>query len=226
VAVCHLGDRRPLISLFLGIGPWSRPASGHPETAPASPWPDRGTSGLKDWRKRAEVEGAGRSVVTVSRLSRRRRGRLDVHDTPTSPGRPPSPRGCRSIEAAWQRPHCPNVPLWPAELEHSRPVGVSTATTVRRVVGESRSDHARSLSRLSLGRLNVPRRRGTADDHSRPECCCYNRVLTRSGLWRSLVSALDWGSRGPGFKSRQPDDRCRSERFRETRCLLDSRVRG
>ena len=25
------------------------------------------------------------------------------------------------------------------------------------------------------------------------------------GLWRSLVTALDWGSRGPGFKSRQPD---------------------
>ena len=35
------------------------------------------------------------------------------------------------------------------------------------------------------------------------------RALTRDkqsdGLWRSLVSALDWGSRGPGFKSRQPD---------------------
>ena len=28
---------------------------------------------------------------------------------------------------------------------------------------------------------------------------------TTYGLWRSLVSALDWGSRGPGFKSRQPD---------------------
>ncbi len=28
---------------------------------------------------------------------------------------------------------------------------------------------------------------------------------TAYGLWRSLVSALDWGSRGPGFKSRQPD---------------------
>ncbi len=28
----------------------------------------------------------------------------------------------------------------------------------------------------------------------------------RDGLWRSLVSALDWGSRGPGFKSRQPDE--------------------
>src|SRR5579884_2237782 len=26
-----------------------------------------------------------------------------------------------------------------------------------------------------------------------------------NGLWRSLVSALDWGSRGPEFKSRQPD---------------------
>jgi hypothetical protein len=29
--------------------------------------------------------------------------------------------------------------------------------------------------------------------------------VRRNGLWRSLVSALDWGSRGPGFKSRQPD---------------------
>ena len=29
--------------------------------------------------------------------------------------------------------------------------------------------------------------------------------VAADGLWRSLVSALDWGSRGPGFKSRQPD---------------------
>jgi hypothetical protein len=28
---------------------------------------------------------------------------------------------------------------------------------------------------------------------------------TARGLWRSLVSALDWGSRGRGFKSPQPD---------------------
>ena len=28
-----------------------------------------------------------------------------------------------------------------------------------------------------------------------------------SGLWRSLVSALDWGSRGREFKSPQPDHR-------------------
>lgn len=27
------------------------------------------------------------------------------------------------------------------------------------------------------------------------------------GLWRSLVSALDWGSRGREFKSPQPDQR-------------------
>ena len=26
------------------------------------------------------------------------------------------------------------------------------------------------------------------------------------GLWRSLVSALVWGTKGPGFKSRQPDE--------------------
>jgi hypothetical protein len=30
-------------------------------------------------------------------------------------------------------------------------------------------------------------------------------LCSANGLWRSLVSALDWGSRGPGFKSRQPD---------------------
>ena len=33
------------------------------------------------------------------------------------------------------------------------------------------------------------------------------KFLTWDGLWRSLVSALDWGSRGREFKSRQPDQR-------------------
>ena len=33
----------------------------------------------------------------------------------------------------------------------------------------------------------------------------FRRRLTGNGLWRSLVSALDWGSRGREFKSRQPD---------------------
>ena len=31
------------------------------------------------------------------------------------------------------------------------------------------------------------------------------KMFGHVGLWRSLVSALDWGSRGRGFKSRQPD---------------------
>ena len=30
-------------------------------------------------------------------------------------------------------------------------------------------------------------------------------TLDKFGLWRSLASALAWGARGPGFKSRQPD---------------------
>jgi hypothetical protein len=34
------------------------------------------------------------------------------------------------------------------------------------------------------------------------------------GLWRSLVSALDWGSRGPGFESRQPDHEGAGQHFR------------
>ena len=42
---------------------------------------------------------------------------------------------------------------------------------------------------------------GAPPDHGVPG----RRKFLRSGLWRSLVSALDWGSRGPGFKSRQPD---------------------
>jgi hypothetical protein len=30
-------------------------------------------------------------------------------------------------------------------------------------------------------------------------------TLTMNGAWRSLVSALVWGTRGPEFKSRRPD---------------------
>ena len=37
----------------------------------------------------------------------------------------------------------------------------------------------------------------TAD--ARPRSC--------DGLWRSLVSALVLGTKGPGFKSRQPDEK-------------------
>ncbi len=36
------------------------------------------------------------------------------------------------------------------------------------------------------------------------------------GLWRSLVSVLDWGSRGPGFKSRQPDQITVSQTFQRS----------
>ena len=72
-----------------------------------------------------------------------------------------------------------------------------------------------------------PRREGVLGfgyhDHSNPNTNrrryapirMRNRAVARNGLaqdwfcglWRSLVSALDWGSRGPGFKSRQPDVR-------------------
>ncbi len=32
-------------------------------------------------------------------------------------------------------------------------------------------------------------------------------TLRIDGAWRSLVSALVWGTRGPEFKSRRPDQR-------------------
>ena len=40
---------------------------------------------------------------------------------------------------------------------------------------------------------------------------------TPSGLWRSLVSALDWGSRGREFESPQPDNQAPSSLRRELR---------
>jgi hypothetical protein len=42
---------------------------------------------------------------------------------------------------------------------------------------------------------------------SRPGGCRSTRLLScsRRGAWRSLVSALVWGTRGPEFKSRRPD---------------------
>ena len=38
-----------------------------------------------------------------------------------------------------------------------------------------------------------------------PEVAPRGARLDKFGLWRSLASALAWGARGPGFKSRQPD---------------------
>ena len=35
---------------------------------------------------------------------------------------------------------------------------------------------------------------------------------SRYGAWRSLVSALVWGTRGPEFKSRRPDSKSGLER--------------
>ncbi len=46
----------------------------------------------------------------------------------------------------------------------------------------------------------------------------------RYGLWRSLVSALVWGTRGRRFKSSQPDsDVVRHQRWRTTQSLLQVR---
>src|SRR5580700_4012545 len=47
-------------------------------------------------------------------------------------------------------------------------------------------------------------------------------VFPGHGLWRSLVSALDWGSRGPGFKSRQPDHSSPGERPFLLRALAET----
>jgi hypothetical protein len=46
--------------------------------------------------------------------------------------------------------------------------------------------------------------------HGRPDAavgftCVRARCRTKIGTWRSLVSALVWGTKGRGFESRRPD---------------------
>src|SRR5882724_8435526 len=41
--------------------------------------------------------------------------------------------------------------------------------------------------------------------HCRTRSRFRSRFGGRNGLWRSLVSALVWGTKGRGFESRQPD---------------------
>ena len=55
------------------------------------------------------------------------------------------------------------------------------------------------------GRLSGMEQGGSSRAGSGSGCRIALAWERHCGLWRSLVSALDWGSRGPGFKSRQPD---------------------
>ena len=53
--------------------------------------------------------------------------------------------------------------------------------------------------------------RARPEPRGRPPSTLPSAAQAVYGLWRSLVSALVWGTKGPGFKSRQPDCRkCRS----------------
>src|SRR5579884_8521 len=46
---------------------------------------------------------------------------------------------------------------------------------------------------------------GGGSNRRRSGCVRMGKSLSRIGPWRSLASALAWGARGPGFKSRRPD---------------------
>ena len=51
--------------------------------------------------------------------------------------------------------------------------------------------------------------------HANPSSTLPTRGASRrNGLWRSLVSALVWGTKGPGFESRQPDYKSQGPRVR------------
>jgi hypothetical protein len=61
-----------------------------------------------------------------------------------------------------------------------------------------------------------------------PNCVAAPKLLSNPyGAWRSLVSALVWGTRGPEFKSRRPDVRnplLRAGFCRKGRCLRCRRI--
>ncbi len=89
------------------------------------------------------------------------------------------------------------------ELDERRPGAVAPEAAARR---------GGDLPRLPGVPGHRLARRAPLTVSAAPRCASvdFRAPYTRAspwvrGLWRSLVSALDWGSRGPGFESRQPD---------------------
>ena len=79
------------------------------------------------------------------------------------------------------------------------------------VRGEDHIVHVRTFVCKGFARI-LRRTRATPEGARRPPVYTAardgDRCTIRSqrrGLWRSLVSALVWGTKGPGFESRQPD---------------------
>ena len=94
---------------------------------------------------------------------------------------PPSrPRPRTRLDHRTGRHRQPRLPSHPTTTRHPTPTTTSTTHTPRRLTSHR-------LCALVGSTLRVAR-------HG-----------PRDGLWRSLVSALVWGTKGPGFKSRQPD---------------------
>ncbi len=85
----------------------------------------------------------------------------------------------------------------------------------------TRSRFSRSQTRSVAISVPFPAHPSGAGEGSATESGCPLRCSGR-GAWRSLVSALVWGTRGPEFESRRPDQRkpcswqgfCRSKRVR------------
>ena len=98
--------------------------------------------------------------------------------------------------------HAPDV----GGADHGRRAGRRHRRgTARPLAPQAAARRARHLPQLPA----LPRRRlGRRPRLSRAGCPPI-RSHTLDGLWRSLVSASVWGTEGPGFESRQPDQRHR-----------------
>jgi hypothetical protein len=73
--------------------------------------------------------------------------------------------------------------------------------------GRTATDRRRILRSRRLGRcIPLPFRRGVAEHRAVVSADAGSPLgWGGRGAWRSLVSALVWGTRGPEFESRRPD---------------------
>ena len=126
----------------------------------------------------------------------------------------------RASRPGTRRPRLPGCPPWSASLPTRPPRPIRTRWPLRSSMPTVSSPGTtpagrKPRSRLLDARLLLPMAPRPSPGHAARSTCGaithregrmgQDQSPDPHGLWRSLVHALDWGSRGPGFKSRQPD---------------------
>ena len=201
---------------------WGRPQGVNPVRTSSSPPPGGGTS--------AWIATTSRSGASARRAHSRRHGRdaLDIQRAhlPVRVARSGALRGCATrrvsclsgidgmtsesqLRGCHVREECRAYAVAipdPLGVGRNDPPEAQTARSQRprraRRVRTAQGRRAVASSKVGCSRALV---QSVSESLIQSVRCGTRNVLTRNGLWRSLVSAIDWGSRGRRFKSGQPD---------------------